>query len=81
MAANVQASGEGSEALARWRAREVEIKGVQAGSPAPTRTADRAAAGRPARGSNRGPSGRAAISAEAAPGVLPSFTFESFGLL
>jgi poly(A) polymerase len=68
MAANVQASGEGSEALARWRARESEVapKSARASSSEAPRHEKR----------------RTANGVEsAAVGTFEPFTFESSGLL
>ena len=89
MAANVQASGEGSEALERWRARQAELKGSPTSAPGPTGASAGMA---PAEGSRRrsgksasrgAPSNGAAGDSGAAPTAepLPSFTFEGFGLL
>ena len=89
MAANVQATGEGAEALARWRAREAELKGGQPARPEGGRAEGARAEGARADSPRPSPApsarGRrddrptAAIAPLLEP--LESRTFESFGLL
>jgi hypothetical protein len=80
MASNVRASGEGTEALARWRAREAEIQGTSAPkSEGPAEPLARRP--RPSRRTPNEVALAAAVGVEPELDTVESFTFEASGLL